>query len=193
MNKKVVIIGAGGHGKVIADIVRASGDEMVGFLDDDLDRKPLGPISDYSKYDLEFVIGIGNADVREELSSLPCKWYTAVHPSAVISPETVIGEGTVIMPNAVVNAGSIIGQHCIVNTGAIVEHDNRIDDFAHISVGVRMGGTVHIGKKTWVGIGATVINNINICDNCIIGAGAVVIRDILKKGTYIGIPARMIK
>ncbi len=193
MNKKVVILGASGHGKVIADIIRASGDEVIGFLDDDLKKKPLGPISDYQKFDAEFVIGIGNADIREKFSGLDCKWYTAIHPSAVIAPSAVIGEGTVVMANVVVNAGTIIGRQCIVNTGAIVEHDNKLEDFVHVSVGAKLGGKVMVGRGTWVGIGAVVSNNINICAKCLIGAGAVVVKSITESGTYIGIPAKVEK
>ena len=194
MNKKVVVFGASGYGQVVADIVCANNDILLGFLDDDITKKTLGKVADYFKYpDAEFVIGIGNGAVREKISSLPLKWYQAIHPSAVISPSVQIGEGTVVMPNAVINANSRIGCHCIINSGAIVEHDNIIEDYSHISVGAKLAGTVAIGKRTWVGIGATVINNISICENCMIGAGAVVVKNINKKGTYVGIPARKVK
>lgn len=192
MNKNVIIIGASGYGQVVADIVRANGDEVLGFLDDDNNKKTLGKVADYFKYpDAEFVIGIGNGSAREKISALPLKWYLAVHPSAIISPSVQIGEGTVVMPNAVINANSQVGRHCIINSGAIVEHDNVVADYAHISVGAKLGGTVAIGKRTWVGIGATVINNISICENCMIGAGAVVVKNIKEEGTYVGVPARL--
>ncbi len=194
--KKVVIIGAGGHAHVIADIIVATGDEVIAFLDDDInapDRK--GNIKDYVKYeDAEFVIGIGNADVRERIAStLNVRWYKAIHPSAIISPSAKIGDGTVVMPNVVINARTVVGNHCIINTGAIVEHDNRIDDLAHISVGAKLGGTVSVGRKTWVGIGATIKNNVSICDNCIVGAGSTVVNHIMEAGTYVGLPSRKIK
>lgn len=190
MNKNVVILGASGHGHVIADIVTASGDKVIGFLDDDSSKDVIGKISDYSNFDnVEFVIGIGNTDVRKKLSKLPLKWYTAIHPSAVVSVSAEIGEGTVVMPNVVINSQSIIGKHCIINTGAIVEHNNEIGDYSHISVGARLGGTVIIGKEVWVGIGSTIRNNNFICDKCIIGAGAVVVKSIVESGTYIGVPA----
>jgi len=191
MNKMVIIIGASGHGKVIADIVRANGDEVLGFLDDDESKGTLGRVCDWCKYtNAEFVIGIGNAEIRERISKLSCKWYTAIHPSAVISPEAEIGDGTVVMANVVINSGAIIGKHCIVNSGAIVEHDNRLSDFVHVSVGAKLGGNVSIGKSTWIGIGAVVSNNISVCEGCMIGAGAVVVNDIKEKGIYIGVPAR---
>lgn len=202
MNKSVVIIGAGGHGKVIADIVLNSGDFVTGFLDDGYKEKSicgfpvLGRISDYVKYkdDSMFVVAIGNAKIREKIVlGLPdVNWYTAIHPTAVISKiSTNIGCGTVIMANAVVNPGASIGRHCIINTSSVVEHDNIIEDYVHISVGAKIAGTVHIGKRTWIGIGATVKNNISICNDCMIGASGVVVKDILKSGTYIGVPVKM--
>lgn len=202
MNKSVVIIGAGGHGKVIADIVLNSGDLVIGFLDDGCKEKNicgfpvLGRISDYVKYKdtSMFVVAIGNAKIREKIvSELPdVIWYTAIHPSAVVSKiATNIGCGTVIMANAVINPGTSIGKHCIINTSSVVEHDNIIEDYVHISVSAKIAGTVHIGKRTWIGIGATVKNNIYICSDCMIGAGGVVVKDILKAGTYVGIPVFM--
>ena len=191
--KDVVILGAGGHAHVVADIIEAEGNNVVAFLDDDLSQSDCcGPISDYINYDCEFVIGIGNPDIRERLSNLNLKWHTAVHPKAVVSPSADIGEGTVVMPNAIVNARSKIGKHCIINSGAIVEHDNLIYDYVHISVGSNLGGTVTVGRKTWVGIGAVVKNNVRVCDNVIIGAGAVVVKDIAVPGKYIGVPVKRI-
>lgn len=190
--KKVVILGASGHARVIADIVTACGDEVVAFLDDNTSIEGVsGSISEYANFkDCEFVIGIANAEIREKISSLPVKWYSTIHPSAVISPKAIIDAGTVIMPNAVVNSGAVIGKHCIINTCAVIEHDDRLDDYVHVSVGAKVGGTVYIGKSTWIGIGATVSNNIIICAQCLIGAGAVVVEDIKMKGKYIGISAK---
>lgn len=191
--KQVVILGASTHAHVVADIISANGDKLVAYLDDDTYSPDCGgTIEDYTHYvGCEFVIGIGNAAVREKLSQLPVRWYTAVHPSAVISPSATVGEGTVVMPNAVINAGASVGRHCIVNTSAVVEHNNAIEDFVHISVGAKLGGTVSIGKSTWVGIGATVNNNVSICGCCMIGAGAVVVKNITEPGTYVGVPARL--
>ena len=170
--KKVIIIGASGQGRVVADIIRASGDEVVGFLDDNKKLDTLGIVDDSVKYpNTEYIIAIGASTVREKFSNMKLSWYTAIHPSAIISPDAEIGEGSVVMPNAVINSGVRIGKHSIINTGAVVEHDNVLGDYVHISVGAKTGGTVTIGKSTWVGIGATVTNNIKICDNVIIGAG----------------------
>ena len=204
MRKKVVIIGAGGHAKVIADIIEKSGDEIVGFLDDNKkigttiinDYKVIGDLNNrfamaVTKENLEFIIAIGDNKKREEISHSPnLKFYTAIHPSAQIGLDVEIQEGTVIMANACINSSAKIGKHCIINTGAIIEHDNIIEDFVHISPNVALGGTVKIGKSTHVGIGSTIKNNITICENCKIGAGAVVVKDIEKEGTYIGVPAK---
>ena len=200
--KSVIIIGAGGHGKVIADIVQKSGDIVLGFLDDNMKLEDsftifplLGSIKHYKDYveKAEFVIAIGNTLVRKQVEAeiQDVSWYTAIHPTAAISDIDVkIGEGTVVMPNAVINSGARIGKHCIINSGAIVEHDNRIEDFVHVSVGAKLAGMVTIGKETWIGIGAVVSNNIKICEGCVIGAGAVVVKNIEEVGTYVGIPAK---
>ena len=204
MNEQVIVIGASGHGKVIADIVRRSGDVLMGFLDDngalssEIAVIPvLGKVADHEKYpDASFVVGIGNSAIREKIVRQlgDVRWYTAIHPSAVISAlDTEIGAGSVVMANAVLNPSAHVGAHCIINTSAVVEHDGHVEDFAHISVGAKLGGAVSIGSHTWVGIGGTVSNNIVVCDHCILGAGAVVVQDIKECGTYVGVPARRIK
>ena len=204
MSERVIVIGASGHGKVVADIVVRRGDTLLGFLDDNKALPPeisgipiLGKLADYAKYkDASFVVGIGSSAIREKIvrQLADVRWYTAIHPSAVISTlDTYIGAGSVIMANAVINPSAHVGEHSIINTSAVVEHDNYVGDFSHISVGVRLGGTVSVGSFTWVGIGATVSNNVSICDHCMIGAGAVIIRDIKESGTYVGVPARKIK
>lgn len=202
MKEKVVIIGASGHGKVIADIILKSGDEIVGFLDDNPELKDefisfpmLGKVQEASKYiEYKFIIAIGNADIREKIANeLKVNWYTSIHPAAVISSiGTEIGEGSVVMANAVINSGAKIGRHCIVNTGAIVEHDNVIEDFVHISVGASLAGNVTIGRKSWIGIGSQIIQGKKISEETMLGAGATVIEDIQEKGTYVGVPARKI-
>ena len=204
MSQKVIIIGASGHGKVIADIVLQSGDELLGFLDDGkcpgdsvLGFPILGDTSNCVDYpEAAFVIAIGNAMVREQIAEKmgEVRWYTAIHPWARVSDLSVtIGEGTVIMSNAVVNPGAEIGRHCILNTASVVEHDNKLDDYVHVSVGAKLAGTVSVGKRSWIGIGAVVSNNLTVCADCMIGAGAVVVRNIEKAGTYVGVPAKKIK
>lgn len=203
MNRKVVIIGAGGHAKVIADIVEKSKDILVGFLDDNIEKgknvicnyKVIGKIEECLEIkkqnnNIEFIIGIGSNEIRKEIvNKYRLKYYTALHPSAQIGLDVKIEKGTVVMANACINSGVKIGQHSIINTGAIIEHDNIIENYVHISPNVALGGTVKIGENTHVGISAVVKNNISICSDSTIGAGAVVVNNIEEGGIYIGIPA----
>lgn len=201
MGKQVVIIGASGHGKVIADIVLRCGDQVVGFLDDNPNAPSalfgfplLGKTADYVRFpDAHFVIAIGNAAVRKRLAQTMkgVIWYTAIHPKAVVSALGVtVGEGSVIAAGAVVNPGATVGKHCIINTNAVVEHDCTLGDYVHISVAAALGGTVAVGDSTWVGIGSAVRNNLSICSGATVGAGAVVVKNIEEPGTYVGVPAR---
>ncbi len=205
MNKNVIIIGAGGHGKVIADIVALNNDTVTGFLDDRetaiADFNILGKVNDIAKYadgKTQFFIAVGNNHARKKIAETYSSvvgncWYTAVHPTAVISEDSQIGLGTAVMALSVINPGAKIGNHCIINTASIIEHDNSISDFVHISPNSVITGTVNIGCCTWIGAGCAVCNNVSIADNCIIGAGSTVIRDITEPGTYVGSPARKIK
>lgn len=195
MRKKVIIIGASGHGKVIADIIKKSGDEVYGFLDDDTSKDVIGKVEDSVNYkDMYFVIAIGNNEIRKMIAErYDLKYYTAIHPTAVIGEDVAIGAGTVVMANAVINPASSIGRHCIINTGAVVEHDNIIDDFVHISPNAALCGTVKVGEGTHIGAGAVVRNNVSIGSNIIIGVGAAVVKNIDKPGVYIGVPAKELK
>ncbi len=198
-NKKLLIIGASGHGKVVADIAKKNGYNEIAFLDDNDMVKEcdgyqvVGKTKDFIHYDSDMFVAIGNSQIRERImdslkaedKSIP----TLIHPSAVIAEIIEIGEGTVVGAGAVINPGAKIGRGCIINTSSSVDHDCVVSDFAHVSVGAHVAGTVSIGKHTWIGAGATVSNNVNICDNCMIGAGAVVVKNIDKSGTYIGVPA----
>ena len=205
--ENVIIIGASGHGKVIADIVLKSGDRLVGFLDDDpslgseaFGHPILGKIEDMCKFSggARFIIGIGDNRIRKQIAE-ECSegndviWHTAVHPAAVTAADAIIREGAAVMANAAINPSAKIGRHCIINTGAVIEHDNDISDYVHISPNASVGGAVSIGECTHIGIGATVKNNISIASGCLVGAGAVVVKDILEKGTYAGVPARKLR
>lgn len=201
MNEKLVIIGAGGHGKVIADIAKLNGYEDIVFLDDNSEKTEFGlyPIvgttQNIEKYsNAHFIVGIGNNKVRRKLTSLLLeKQYdvtTLIHPSAVIDETVQIGQGTVVMANVVINADTTIGQGCIINTASSVDHDCCIQDYVHVCPGAHIAGTVHIGDNTWIGIGSSIINNIHIVNDCMLGAGCVVVKDLLESGTYIGVPTR---
>lgn len=193
---RLVIIGASGHGKVIADIAVKCGYKDIVFLDDNENVKEcvgfpvIGKVLDAKNMEDDKIVAIGNAEIREKIQSQLSNLVTLIHPSAVVSRRVKIREGTVIMAGAVINSDVVIGKGCIINTGASVDHDCKLEDFVHVSVGAHVAGTVSIGKKTWVGAGATVSNNVSICDNCMIGAGAVVVKDLKKSGIYIGVPVR---
>ncbi len=199
MYNRLVIVGAGGHGKVIVDIAIKNGYTDIAFLDD----KPLedcmgfpviGNSNDIKLVDdgkTDFVIAVGNNNIRKHIAKQnSVNWVTLIHPSAQIGTDVTIGKGTVIMACAVVNSCATVGEHCIINTGSIVEHDNYIEDFVHLAPRVALGGTVRIGEGTFVGLGASVKNNLIICENCTIGAGAIVVKNIKESFTYIGIPAK---
>lgn len=201
--KQLVIIGASGHGKVVADIAKKNGYDEIIFLDDNESVTECGgyPVagksSRYVDFDCDMFVAIGNPKIREKIQTqmeLAGKRIpTLVHPSASIAEHVSIGEGTVVAAGAVVNPGAVIGKGCIINTCSSVDHDCEIADFVHVSVGAHVAGTVTIGAYTWIGAGATVSNNVNICGGCMIGAGAVVVRDVNERGTYVGVPVEMIR
>lgn len=203
--KKLIIVGASGHGKVILDIALQNGYKVAGFLDDDTSKKELigypilGTVSEAFRYaaDTRLILAIGSNETRKKLAEMlsaacsdtPIHWATLIHPRAVIGMGVQIGAGTVVMAQAVINPDAQIGEHCIINTSAVVEHDNILEDYVHISPKAALAGTVMVGEGTHIGIGAVVRNNLNICGHCTIGAGAVVVKNIEKPGTYMGVPA----
>lgn len=204
MKDKLLIIGASGHGRVVADIGREMKKwQIIDFLDDDLNVESpvpinlIGRVFDDEKYidDYDIFVAIGNNLTRRRIyqeleskgASLPC----LIHPSAILGDNVSIGGGTVIMAGTVINNSTIIGRGVIINTSSSIDHDNRIGDFVHISPGGRLAGTVAVGDSSWLGIGSVVSNNVNICADVILGAGAVVISDITAPGTYVGVPAKI--
>jgi sugar O-acyltransferase (sialic acid O-acetyltransferase NeuD family) len=203
MEKTIVIIGASGHGKVIADIAKKTGYSKILFLDDNDQLiscggySVAGQVANYKTYDCDMIVAIGNTEVRQriqtELMNAGKHLATLIHPAAVIGENIVIGDGTVVMAGAVVNPGVTIGKGCIINTCASVDHDCVLEDYVHISVGSHLAGNVHVGNRTWIGIGAVISNNISITSGCMIGAGTVVVRDIKSEGTYAGVPAKRLR
>lgn len=193
---KLIIVGASGHGKVIADIAVQNGYTDILFLDDNEELQEcagfpvIGKISEATKMIGDKIVAIGNAKIRKKIQLELNDVVTLIHPNATIGRRVKIGNGSVIMAGAIINSDTVIGNGCIINTGASVDHDCKIDDFVHISVGAHVAGTCEIGLMTWIGAGATVSNNVNICSDCMIGAGAVMIKNIEKPGTYVGVPAR---
>lgn len=203
---KFVIIGNGGHSKVISDMVLANKEnEIIGYLDDKyeniklLDNHFYGPVLTARNLaecfnDLKFIIAIGNNSVRKKIVQkldLPEECYaTVIHKTAVVSPRAQIGFGTVVMPNAVINADARIGWHTIINTSAVVEHDCKVGDFVHISPHAALTGGVQIEEGASIGAGAAIIPNVTVSEWAVIGAGATVINDIPSHWTAVGTPAR---
>lgn len=203
MNKRLIIIGAGGHGKVAADIALKMKKWIeVCFLDDNKTKREalgiqiVGKISDWVKYveNYDIFVAIGDNRVRKQIISQleeeNANIITLIHPSAVIAKQVEIEYGSIVMAGSVINCCTKIAKGCIINTGSSIDHDNAIGEYVHISPGVHIAGNVRIGALSWIGIGCTVINNIEVTDECTIGAGAVVISSINDAGTYVGVPAK---
>lgn len=205
----IVGIGAGGHCKVLLEIIRLLGTWKIEGL---LDTDPSMIGSSVSGYNIlgtdemtqalyqkgirTAFIGIGSvgsSQLRRKLVSrlldIGFELPPLIHPKTSVALDTSIGHGTSIMPGVIVNPGAVIGEHCILNSGAIVEHDCKISDYAHISPGAMLGGAVQVGEGSHVGIGAVVKQGIRIGTNAIIGAGAVVIKDVPDGLTVMGVPA----
>lgn len=208
MNEKkgLVIIGAGGHGRVCADIaLKMNKWKEIAFLDDDptighsMGIPIIGTTREFGQHvaDYDIFVAIGNnrvrADVYTQLENQGTSIPALIHPKAVLGEDVSIGAGAVVMAGTVVNPCTKIGKGCIINTGSTIDHDCVIEDYVHISPGVNVAGSVSVGALTWLGIGSVVNNNLSITSGCTVGAGAVVIADILEPGTYVGVPARRIK
>lgn len=198
--KRLIIMGASGHGKVVADIAKLNGYTEIVFLDNDPSIKEcccypvLGPDEMTSVLEGDIFCAVGNNSVRKRLMNREARriFPVLIHPDAVVAENVEIGEGSVVMAGAVINPGVIIGRGCIVNTASSIDHDCIVGDYSHISVGAHLCGTVNVSGSTWVGAGSTISNNISVCAGVTIGAGAVVIKDIDESGTYVGVPARKI-
>ncbi len=176
------LYGAGGHAKVIMDILKAEGKCIEALIDDNRELKEVmgvkvlhgqtGGIS-------PLIISIGSNRIRKLIAQkVHATFGTAVHPSAIVSESARIGEGTVVMQGAIVQTCTQIGKHCIINTGASVDHECVIGDFVHISPHCTLCGNVQVGEGTWIGAGSTVIPGVKIGKWSVIGAGSVVVKDI---------------
>jgi len=205
MNDKLIIIGASGHGKVVADIaIKVNKWQNITFLDDDESIKTsmglevTGNTVDAFTYkeEADFFVAIGNNAIREKVQESLIEEglnvVSLIHPSSVIGTDVEIGIGTVVMAGVVINSSTRIGKGCIINTSSSLDHDNLMEDYVHISPGVNMAGTVKVGNGSWIGIGSVISNNVNVCSGCKVGAGAVVVKNITEPGTYVGVPVRRV-
>ncbi len=208
---RILIIGAGGHAQVVADILLRMGEAgadvaPLGYLDDNpelkgqkrLDLPILGTGAEVSVISHDaLIIAIGNNETRrrlfETLSGQGARFIVAQHPSAVIAPDVKIGPGSVIAAGAIVNPGSSVGANVILNTGCTVDHHNHIGDHVHIAPGVHLGGDVRIGTGTLVGIAAAVMPQRRVGDWSVVSAGALVHNDLPDRVVAAGMPARVIR
>ena len=210
MPERFVIWGAGGHGRVIRDVLLACGDEVVGFIDRD---HPAGDITLPDGVRLSVVtedvldgdrlpfhatalaLGVGDNTARlARLGSTVDKFNcpARIHPAVTIGSGVHLGRGSVVMAGTVINAGAIVGGAVIINSRAIIEHDCRVDDGVHLSPGAILCGGVRVGRGAWIGAGATVIPNLTIGAGAVVGAGSTVIADVPDGARVAGSPARPI-
>ncbi|MFO0954247.1 MAG: NeuD/PglB/VioB family sugar acetyltransferase [Isosphaeraceae bacterium] len=197
----VVVLGGGGHAKVVVSTCRAAGFEVSAVLDDDPARlgtsvlgvRVAGPIELGSiALGGSAVIAVGDNRVRQKIASRPgVSWTTAVHPSAVVDGSVRLGEGTVVFAGAVVQPDAQVGRHAVLNTRAVVEHDVTVGDFAHVAPGAVLAGGVRVGEGALIGAGAVVCPGRTVGAWSVVGAGAVVVADVPPGVVAVGVPARV--
>ncbi|MDF1809478.1 MAG: acetyltransferase [Phycisphaerales bacterium] len=201
-----ILIGGGGHAKVVLDAAQCAGVEILGFFDDDSDapisRMPscpqyLGGFKQLGSFsNATIMLAIGDLSLRSNLIDQlgQVEFSTPIiHPSAIIAKNATISDGVFVGPGAVVNTDATISAHAIINTGSIIEHDCQIGMNSHIAPRVVLGGGVRIGNHTLIGIGSTVLPGVCIGTKCVVGAGSVVTQSIVDNETVVGVPARSIR
>lgn len=211
MNKSVIVLGGGGHAKVLIDVLIRQGITILGITEKSIvsdSTKILGvsiigydsAVLSYSTDELFLVNGLGSMGDKKKRIQLFKKFkergysfFNVIHPSAVIASEVLLGEGVQIMAGAIIQTGSSIGYNTIINTRTSVDHDCMIGEHVHIAPGVTLSGGVKVSAGAHIGTGAIIIQGISIGENSVIGAGAVVINNIPAGVTAVGVPARVVK
>lgn len=202
MKRSLAIIGAGGHGRVVADCAEALGWDRIDFFDDGAGTSS-GPwpvvgvvealLERSGDYD-GVIVGIGanraRLSLHRTLTARGLVPAVLIHPGATVSRHAAIGAGTVVFAGAVVNIGAVVGEACIINTGASVDHDDRLADGVHLSPGARLAGGVTVGEASWIGLGASVREGVVIGRDARVGAGAAVIGPVPDDTDVAGVPAR---
>ena len=205
MNKSLLILGAGGHGKVVADCALNAGWQDISFLDDQLpslgvdDRWPvIGKLSELEGHlknypNMALGLGIGYEQLRLDLFSQAVKagarFPSIIHPRSIVSHRCSVGEGTVVCAGAIINIAAEVGRACIINTGAVIEHDAVVEDGCHISPGACLAGRVTVGEMSWIGMGAQCLQGVSIGRQALVGAGSVVLSDVADSDKVYGVPA----
>lgn len=202
----VVIIGAGGHGTVVCDVLSSSGARVIAFVDSDpakhgtrvLDLPVFASIADVPAMTRPAVaMGVGdNANRQREFEQLQARGFEfvrVVHPSAVVSGGARLGAAVVIMPNVVVNVGADVGDNVILNTACTVDHHCTIGPHSHVGPGATLAGAVRVGQQSLIGAGAVVVPGVSLGSRCVLGAGAVALHDVADDATFVGIPARPLR
>lgn len=203
-NRELIILGAGGHAKVVLSVAVQAGWVCTGIFDDDASKHGhqllgvsiSGPLPEPADIqDKWIVVALGDNSTRKAVTlRYPgAKWATVVHPHAHVHPSVTLGPGTVVFAGAILQPDARLGMHCIINTGATVDHDCLIGDFAHIAPGCHLAGSVSLGEGAFLGIGSSVVPNARVGGWTVLGAGGVVVRDLPEKVVAIGIPASPIK
>jgi len=201
---RVAVAGAGGHGKVVADAVLASGAlDLLGFLDDDPSTHTtsvwgypiLGPTASWAHQEIDgLVLGVGDNRHRQILYDRfradGAHVVSVTHPRATVGRGVSLGCGAVVLAQCVINADSVIGENVVLNTASTVDHDCYLEPHAHLAPGVHLAGGVRVGEGAFLGIGAVVLPGISIGPWATVGAGAVVLRDVPARTTVVGVPAR---
>lgn len=203
MSDGLLIVGNGGHGKIVLDCARINGIKKVAFLVNYDSPNVLGVkcINENAVNILELkeeypylIVALGDNDIRIkkslEYEAMGFKLKTLIHPRAFVSDYATVGDGTVVLPFATINVCAKVGKACIINTGALVEHDCVIGDGVHMSPNSALGGNTKVGDGSWICLGSSVSDKIQIGDNCVVGAGASVIRNVNDNITVVGVPAK---
>lgn len=194
--KYMYLYGAGGHAKVILDILNEKNINVLKIFDRDksISRFMNIPV-EHDKAESPLIISIGDNRVRKrivlELSGTD--YCTAISNSAIVSNSSKIGEGSVVMQGVIIQSSVSVGKHAIINTGSTIDHDCKINDYVHIAPGCNLCGNVSVGEGTIVGVGSVIIPGIKIGKWCVIGAGSVVTKDIPDNVVAVGNPCRIIK
>jgi sugar O-acyltransferase (sialic acid O-acetyltransferase NeuD family) len=196
----VLVVGAGGHAKVVIATLQAAERTVAGCLDDHAEAEGtvvlgvpvVGPTSRLAEHAGEAVLAIGANAVRQRLAAAhpEARWVTVVHPSAVVHESVRLGAGTVVFAGAVLQPDVAVGAHAIVNTGATVDHDGRLGDFVHVAPGCHLSGGVTLGEGAFLGVGCACLPGVTVGAWTTVGGGGVVVRDLPPSVTAVGVPAR---